>query len=295
MIKTRRISPIFFAAFASSMVFSGCGRQNEPVLANIGSDAITATEFKQELSRQPFAREDYMSTLPGRKELLELLIRRKVILAESKKTGLEDRPEIKEQLAQMEKEIERQRQEARERLIVGEYFRELQQNSLKVSDEDVKKFWEQEKEVRASHVLVTSSAAAQQVLSELSKGAKFDAVAKKYSEDPGSAQKGGDLGYFMKGTLVPEFERSVFALKEGETSGVVPSPYGFHVIRKTGERPLSERPFDQAKDVLRSVLEKQKFQSWIDQTKTKYKISMNLPALEKLEMPARPAPKNLPR
>lgn len=265
----------------------GCGPKKDPVLAQVGSETITSSEFQQELSRQPFAQQDYLSTLPGRKELLELMVRRKVMLAESHRENLEKQPEVKKQLESLEMEFQRQKEEARERLVVGEYFRSLQNKDLKVSDDEVRRFWETEKEIRASHILFSSEEAAQQALAALSQKEKFEALAKKYSQDPASAARGGDLGFFMTGTLIPEFEKAVFSLNTGETSGVIRSPYGYHIIRKTDERKVSETPYDQISIPVRSVLEKRKFQAWIDQAKNHHKISMNLPALEAMQMPSR--------
>jgi peptidyl-prolyl cis-trans isomerase C len=277
------VSPVLAAGVAAFLcAASGCGQKKEAVLAQVGSESITSVDFQQELSRQPFAQQDYLSTLPGRKELLELMVRRKVMLAESHRQNLENKPDIKQQLHDLEAEFRRQMEEAKERLVVGEYFRSLQQKDLKVSDEEVRSFWEKENEVRASHILFASEDAAKQGQEALAKGEKFEVLAKKISQDPASAARGGDLGFFMSGTLIPEFEKAVFSLKVGETSGIVRSPYGYHIIRKTGERKVSETPYDKIKDVIRSVLEKRKFQAWIDQAKDHYKISMNLPALEAL-------------
>ncbi len=288
MINRSAVSPALAAGLAVFLCAAwGCGQKKDSVLAQVGPESITSTEFQQELSRQPFAQQDYLSTLPGRKELLELMVRRKVMLAESHRQNLENQPDVKKQLQELEGEFRRQMEEAKERLVVGEYFRSLQQKDLKVSDEEVRAFWEKENEIRASHILFSSEEAAQQAAASLAKGDKFEALAKKFSQDPASAARGGDLGFFMSGTLIPEFEKAVFSLKAGETSGVIRSPYGFHIIRKTGERKVSETPYDQIKDVIRSVLEKRKFQAWIDQAKNRYKISMNLPALETLQRSSR--------
>lgn len=100
---------------------------------------------------------------------------------------------------------------------------------------------------RASHILIplapgmkdsekgAARAKAEQVLAELKKSpSRFAELAKKYSEDPGSKDKGGDLGFFSRGSMVKPFEDTAFSLKEGETSGIVESEFGFHIIRVTG-------------------------------------------------------------
>ena len=275
----------FLAALGFLVLSSatGCGKK-DAVLARVGSKTVTASEFHHELDGVPFTSGEYLQTLPGRKELLELLVRRKVVLSEAERSPVAATPDVKEKLARMEAEIERQKGEARERLIVGEFIRSLREGELKVSDEDVRKFWSGEREVKAAHILVSDEAVAKNVLEKLKKGEPFGPLARKFSEDAVTGRQDGDLGYLLRGTLVPEFENALFALKAGETSGIVTSPYGFHVIRVTDERKLSETPFDKVSGRIRAILEKQRFQSWIDQTRKRYKISTDITALKGLPL-----------
>jgi parvulin-like peptidyl-prolyl isomerase len=87
--------------------------------------------------------------------------------------------------------------------------------------------------VRASHILVGTEEEARQVLKELAGGAAFESLAAKYSKDPSSAAKGGDLGVFERGDFVPAFENAAFRLKPGQTSEAVKTPLGYHIIRRT--------------------------------------------------------------
>ncbi len=87
--------------------------------------------------------------------------------------------------------------------------------------------------IRASHILVATEAEAQQVLAELKKGASFEELAKKYSKDTPSALQGGNLGEFQRGDFVEEFEKVAFGLKPGETSGIVKTALGYHIIKRT--------------------------------------------------------------
>jgi peptidyl-prolyl cis-trans isomerase C len=282
-------SHLFPILAAGLFLAAGCGEKPE-VLARVGSEAVTLKDFQQELDGRLPGQNEYLDTLPGRKELLELVIRRKIVLSEAKRAAFDRRPDIREKLAEMEEEFERQRRNARDRMLIGEFFRHLQDRDLKVTDEEIRKYWETETEARASHILLTDEAEAGDVLAQLQKGASFEALAKKHSEDVSTARQGGDLGYLMRGTLVPEFENALFGLKTGETSGVVASPYGHHILRKTAERPLSDKPFENLAEKIRAVLEKKKFQAWIDQTKPRYDIRVDDAALEKMELPRAGAP-----
>jgi peptidyl-prolyl cis-trans isomerase D len=87
--------------------------------------------------------------------------------------------------------------------------------------------------------------------------ADFARLAKEYSKDPGSAQKGGDLGWFGRGMMVKPFEDAVFSMKEGDTSGVVESDFGFHIIRVTGIEPAQTKSFDSVKDQIEGELRQQ--------------------------------------
>ena len=93
---------------------------------------------------------------------------------------------------------------------------------------------------------------AEDVLKQARKGAKFDELAKKYSEDPGSKDKGGDLGWIRQGQTVPEFEKEAFSLAPGQISDLVRTQYGFHIIKILEKQTAHTKPFDEVKDSLRA-------------------------------------------
>src|SRR5437762_5461782 len=95
---------------------------------------------------------------------------------------------------------------------------------------------------------------AEDVLKQAKKGAKFDELAKKYSEDPGSKDKGGDLGWIRQGQTVPEFEKSAFSLAPGQISDLVRTQYGFHIIKVLEKQTAHTKPFDEGQDSIRAPL-----------------------------------------
>jgi peptidyl-prolyl cis-trans isomerase D len=111
-------------------------------------------------------------------------------------------------------------------------------------------------QIRASHILLSTTgkdeadvrARAEQILQQAKGGADFAALARQYSEDEGSAQQGGDLDYFGRGKMVPEFEQAAFALAPGEISDLVKTQYGFHIIKVTDKKPAIVRPLDEVRD-----------------------------------------------
>ena len=130
--------------------------------------------------------------------------------------------------------------------------------------------WGQPERRRASHILITAGPGgsapdkaqarklAESVLAKVrSNPADFGRLAKEYSKDPGSAQKGGDLGWFGRGMMVKPFEDATFSLKEGETSGLVESDFGFHVIRVTGIELARTKAFEDVKGQIEGELRQQ--------------------------------------
>ncbi|HSG23825.1 MAG TPA: SurA N-terminal domain-containing protein [Azonexus sp.] len=143
---------------------------------------------------------------------------------------------------------------------------------LAVSEAEVKAWYDghkdkflQPEERRASHILIASEklgkdkarAKAEEVLKAVQKNpSSFADLAKKNSDDPGSAEKGGDLGYFGSGMMVKPFEEATLKLKEGEISGIVESDFGFHIIKLTGIHAAKEKPLAEVKGEIEAELKK---------------------------------------
>lgn len=108
---------------------------------------------------------------------------------------------------------------------------------IKVSDKELKEYYEGIKpEIKARHILVADEKTAKEVKTKLTDGAKFEDLAKEYSQDPGSVEQGGDLGWFGSGEMVPEFEEAAYALEKGKISEPVKSQMGFHIIEVTDKK-----------------------------------------------------------
>lgn len=151
------------------------------------------------------------------------------------------------------------------------------ESQIQVSDEDVKAYYEQnkqrysvEEQRRASHILVgmkkdgsdkdAARAKAEKLLAQLRQTpGDFAKLAKENSDDPGSGEKGGDLGFFGPGAMVKPFEEAAFKLKEGEISGLVQSDFGFHIIQLTGIKPGSVKPLEEVKADIAADIRKQQF------------------------------------
>ncbi|MBI4741641.1 MAG: SurA N-terminal domain-containing protein [Betaproteobacteria bacterium] len=130
--------------------------------------------------------------------------------------------------------------------------------------------YQQAEERRASHILLMTNASApeaekakakakaEEVLKEIERApGKFAELAKKVSQDPGSAEKGGDLGFFGRGMMVKAFEDTVFKQKEGEVSGLVQSEFGYHIIKLTGIKGGKQRSMEEARPEIEGELKRQ--------------------------------------
>jgi parvulin-like peptidyl-prolyl isomerase len=156
------------------------------------------------------------------KEQMDALRQRvgRLYLAEQKaiQQGYDKKPEVR---------LQTMMQHAR--LVASKYAQDTKlQDKMKATDEEVTAYLEKHPELDTDK---KNREKAEQVLQRVHNGEDFAALAKEFSTDPGSKDKGGDLGWFGSGQMVPEFEKAAFALKPGEVSGVVQSQFGFHIIK----------------------------------------------------------------
>ncbi len=150
-----------------------------------------------------------------------------------------------------------------------------------VTDDEIRKFYNEhgdmlaQPEVRASHILVETLEAAQGALKRIKDGEAFADVAKDVSLCP-SRDVGGDLGFFRRGMMVPEFEEAVFAMNNDDVSEPVQTQFGYHIIFKSGEKGTKKPPFDEAKASIEQILQLQKqnelFIRKVEEFQKKYEV-----------------------
>ena len=154
--------------------------------------------------------------------------------------------------------------EAKRKIYVSKYVQNEVDNKIKVTELEIKEFYDSHKDDfktpalwRASHILVGTEEQAKSMLSELAKGASFEELAKKYSIDA-TANRGGDVGFFRMGQLIPEFEKVCLKLNKGETSGIVHTQFGYHIIKLTDKREPMAESYDKARSAIEGQLKKSK-------------------------------------
>lgn len=290
-MKTGTTSYLIGAALCAAVLF-GCqggqsgstsgAKKEGPVVAEVNGTTITTGEFSRELDNLPDYLKVMAKTPQGRKEMLDTMIIRELLLAQAAKEGVDKSPEFTDKLEDLKK-----------RLIVEAFLKKKVAAEALLSDAELKKFYDQNREkfkapeqFRASHILVKTEAEAKDILAKLKAGGNFEELARKQSVDASAAQ-GGDLGWFGKGSMVPVFEKATLALKEGQLSGIVKSDFGFHIIKLTGKRPAGIRPFDEVKEQIKAALmpakQQEVFQKVKDELKKNAKIAIKEDVLNAMD------------
>src|SRR4030043_66760 len=199
----------------------------EKELVKINDRVITLEEFEQEMEQLPPALKALVVTEKGRKEFLQKLIERELLLQEGVKKGFDK-----------DEEILRKVEQFKQGLIIEALTEKLCAGKDEVSDKEVEAYYKGNKgqfslgeRVRVRHIMVKTMSEAQEIKGRLHRGEDFIALAKQYSIWP-TKQQGGDLGYITRGMVDKSFEDAAFSLKRrGEISGIVKTKLGFHIIR----------------------------------------------------------------
>ncbi len=219
-------------------------------VARVNQVEITYGQFKSRLEsiekdRGPIPREMW-------KDLLRQMVQEEILLQGAISDGLDKEAAVTAKL-----------EEARRRVLIEEWIRRRVMAQARVTDEEVRKRYEDSKPlfstetVTTSHIMVKTEAEAEAILKELQAGKDFAEEAKAKSQDTGSAERGGDLGALRRGQTVPEFEEAAFRLQEGELSAVIKTEYGYHIL-KGGPHSTVVQPFDEVKDRIRQMLLQEK-------------------------------------
>lgn len=274
-------------------LFACSKKEDGKVLVTINNDKITMTEFNKELDKIPMNMKMMVASESGKKTYLDRLIIKKLLLSEAAKSNIEKDKEFENRLA-----------EIKEQLIIESLLKKKLTSGANISDEDLQKYYEankekfrKDREINTRHILLKSEEEAKQVRDKLQAGEDFSDLAKKYSIDPNAKVTGGEVGFHPKGTLLPEYEAAAFKLaKVGQTSGIVKTQFGYHIIRLEGIKPPQYVPFAEVKDFIKQQLvqEKQKdvLDKYIEELKKSAKITINEELLKDQTPAAAPQPES---
>jgi peptidyl-prolyl cis-trans isomerase C len=272
------LSRTFALAIVGSMAFAVPtvrAQQGDPVVAKVNGTDIRESDLAM-------AEEDLGGNLPQmspeqkRDYLVQFVTDMTLVAKAAEAKKLADSDEFKRKAAYTRTKL------LMESLLATEAKAAVTEAAMRKVYDDAIGQIKKEPEVRARHILVENEDEAKAVLAELKKGADFAELAKSKSKDPGSAD-GGDLGYFTKDQMVPEFSEVAFKLEKGQLSDPVKSQFGWHIIKVEDKREREPPAFDKVKEQLETFLVRKSQSELITKLRAEAKI-------EKMAAPAAPAP-----
>ncbi|MDN5307202.1 MAG: peptidyl-prolyl cis-trans isomerase [Eubacteriaceae bacterium] len=242
-------------------------------LATVEGKEIYSTDLDNLIKQLPPEQANQFKSREGRRQLLEELVAQELFYLEGKEAKADETEEFRTMV-----------KDAEEKLLKTHMIAQFMMD-VTVPDEEVQKFYDENPDqfiapdsIRALHVLLPTEEQAAQIIDEIKDGKSFEDAAKEYSVCP-SKDQGGDLGYFSKGKMVPEFETAAFALEVNEmTETPVQTQFGFHII-KVLDRKVSETiPYDVVKENARNYLLREKqnraFLGKVESLKQKYTVEI---------------------
>jgi peptidyl-prolyl cis-trans isomerase C len=254
---------------------AACGKKDagsaddSQVLATVNGSPITSGELRAFVRMQTQGQEPVL-TAEQRASVIKSLAKMESVAQAARKAGVDKKPDTQAELHLTENDILVQ-------ALLQDYAK-----SHQPTDADLKAAYEAKvkamdpNQYKARHILVKDQAQAQDIISQLNKGANFAALAKKYSMDPGSAPNGGELGdWFSGSTMVPEFAHALAGLKKGEyTKQPVQTQYGWHIIQLEDVRTNQPPSFEQMHDQLVSEVQNKAVGDYIKQISDSAKVDI---------------------
>lgn len=255
-------------ALALSLPFAASpSAAQDGVVARVGKTDITQSDldlatadFGQELAQMPEERR--------RKVLIDVLVDLELLAEAARATGLDKTEAFEHQVEFLKKRA------LRNAFVEKNVLNAVTEDEIDTAYQEQIKSFKPQEEVRARHILVTSEEDAQAIIKELDSGTDFATLAKEKSTGP-SGPNGGDLGYFGRGRMVPEFEQAAFALQKGDySSAPVRSQFGWHVIKVEDRRETSPPTRTELEPQIRQTLMRDKYEAVMEQLKSKTTVEI---------------------
>jgi peptidyl-prolyl cis-trans isomerase C len=241
----------------------GIAFAEDAVLATFGDTKITVSDLNKIIGYFDKDKQKLIEQNPQVKEnLVRQLVQSILISDMAKKAEYEKKADIKERLTFFT-----------DSFLANEYLKREVVNNITISDDDIKSYYDSHKEelrtpemVRARHILVMVEAnapeeekqkakeKAEDIMKKVRSGEDFEKLASELSDDTLTKQKGGDLGFFTRGRMLKPFEDAAFALKPGEVSEIVETPFGYHIIKVDEKKDASVENYDAVKDTIEQRL-----------------------------------------
>jgi len=254
--------------FSALLLFSACSKQSDKIIARIGSEKLTDAYLQEKFSEISPAAQDYLSTKPGRRQFLDVLIHERLMLLAAGKSRVASGARFKAEVAQKEAEMRATLAAYKEFMLTKMWVEDMREGELKVKETEVKDYYRKYPyKVTLAHILMADNDAAETVYKKLKAGADFEKLAKQYSLDRESVR----LPPVMYGEFMPELEDMAFKMRVGETQGIVKTTLGFHIIKKLAQDTADEAS---ALERVRKILEKKKFDAYLTKFQEKIKVEV---------------------
>jgi len=293
-MRKKRLFPLLAVSLLAIIltVTTGCSKDSkaaDETVATVGDEKITKDEIYEVLVQS------------AGQEALTAMIDDKVVALELKKekVSVSDKEVDAELAIYIEnaggqeafdaalKQNAMTEKEFKENIVDYLSIRKIIEPRIDITDKDIKAYFEENKEslneeeqVAASHILVADEATAKKIAKKLADGEDFAALAKEFSTDKASAEKGGELGLFPRGKMVAEFEEAAFSMKVGTVSDPVKTEHGYHIIHVTDKKAAKKAVFKDHKEEVKGLLLEEGVQAeyvnWLDEVKLDYKIENSL-------------------
>lgn len=270
----KKIAALFLSAtLISPLAFAADGK----VVATYKGGEVTDTEvmnlFKPVLEKQPENKDKTFSQIdPNFKEaLVRGYLNIKLINEEDKTWGIRNSKEFKEKVAAAEQQMYQQE-------VIERYLKSVPITDKMIDDKynEMVKALKGAEEIKTAHILIDTEEKAKDIKKKLSKGGDFAALVQEFSKDEGSKANGGEIGYTVKGQLVPEYEAKAYSMKKNEISEPVKSQFGWHIIKLLDKRNVKIPTKEQATPEIKNILSREIIEKYFKDLSDKANIELKL-------------------
>jgi peptidyl-prolyl cis-trans isomerase C len=250
-----KILAVMFLAII--FISPGIQAQDKEILARIGNKTITTADLNRVIGYYDQEQQKMIEKNPQIKENILLQMVRSTVIAQlAKKRGFDKKAEIRSQQEMIINNF-----------LATVYLQKEVVEKITINDDKARSYYKDHSDVfktpemiRVKHILIKTEASApeeekkkakakaEEVLKRVKGGEDFSKLAAEVSDDTGTKDKGGDLDFFPRGSMIPAFEEVAFSLKPGETSGVVETEYGYHIIKMEEKKEALLEPYEKIKD-----------------------------------------------
>jgi peptidyl-prolyl cis-trans isomerase C len=282
MTRFKSLAYIFIIVVVSCCL-AACGKARQgdnTVLAKVSNRTITAASLRSRIENLPVYYQKIIRN--NLKRYLDETIMEMLLYEEALRKRLDK-----------DREAASIMEEARKKILISKLVSDEVDSKASVSEDESRKYYEDHNSEfktpemwRASHILVSDEAQARSITDELSKGADFAELATKCSIDA-TASRGGDIGFFRQGQLVPEFEKACMKLKIGQTGEILHTQFGYHIIKLTDKRDAGIQGYEEARRAIEAQLLRKKravlFDQMVEKLKERYAVDIDKAKFESFE------------